>query len=151
MTPLAPRDGAVRSPGPLCWPFSAVRGGLVRLAWSRSDSRGCGSGGRRPDRLSAVRGPGARRNCVSSSDLGALVLFAACSAAELRPNPAPTLFYFVLVGLTPLSVLFGPLWLLLNPFRALATYAATVLARVRCGSCRRGWAWPPGSLFASCG
>jgi hypothetical protein len=47
-------------------------------------------------------------------------------------NPAPTWFYvWFWVGLVPASVLFGPVWRLLNPLRTVvAVLRATVLARV---------------------
>ena len=62
--------------------------------------------------------------------LGALVLFVAwLGPPNSARNPASTWFYvWFWVGLAPLSVLFGPVWRLLNPLRTLAgVLRATVL------------------------
>ena len=65
--------------------------------------------------------------------LGAVVLTVAwLGLPSASQNPAPTWFYvWFWVGLVPASVLFGPVWRLLNPLRmVVAVLRATVLARV---------------------
>jgi hypothetical protein len=63
----------------------------------------------------------------------AVVVVALAGLPSAAQNPAPTWFYvWFWVGLVPLSVLFGPVWRLVNPLRTVAAILrATVFARVR--------------------
>jgi hypothetical protein len=62
-----------------------------------------------------------------------VVVVAVVGLPSASQNPAPTWFYvWFWVGLVPLSVLFGPVWRLVNPLRTVvAVLRATVFARAR--------------------
>ncbi|HKZ75220.1 MAG TPA: hypothetical protein VJ259_01010, partial [Actinomycetota bacterium] len=61
-----------------------------------------------------------------------IVLAAALGPNESATNPAPTwLYVWLWVGLVPASLVFGPIWRLVNPLRAFSAGIARLTGRVR--------------------
>jgi hypothetical protein len=102
----------------------AVLASFVALSvlWRRSRLRGTAAGRPLPVALQRIADHRATRAVLRALGL-ALAAFTVAAAA-LGPNdesnPAPWLIYVVFwVGLIPASLLFGPVWRLLNPLRTL--------------------------------
>jgi hypothetical protein len=78
--------------------------------------------------------------------LGAAVLVTAWAGPESSAtNPAPTWFYvWFWVGLVPVSILFGPVWRLLNPLRAvtIVNRGRPLLGERAVGIVERAGYWP---------
>jgi hypothetical protein len=122
----------------------AVYGGAIAVLisffalvafWPEPKLRGERAGRPWPARLQRLADATATRMALRALGLllGAVVLAVAwLGLRSASQNPAPTWFYvWFWVGLVPASVLFGPVWRLLNPLRTVvAVLRATVFARV---------------------
>lgn len=104
------------------------------LLWSASRFRGDRAG--RPLPAAVQRAADARpttRIVVRALGLAAallVVLYLVLGPADPERNPAPGAVYVLLwVGLVPASLLFGPVWRLLNPLRTLHLLVCRALAR----------------------
>ncbi|MFI5830288.1 hypothetical protein ACIA6C_24075 [Streptomyces sp. NPDC051578] len=103
------------------------------LLWSTSRFRGARSGLGLPAGLQRVADAPATRTTLRGLGLaGALALLLHLLLGPDGParNPAPGAVYVLLwVGLVPASLLFGPVWRLLNPLRTLHRLLARALPR----------------------
>ncbi len=62
--------------------------------------------------------------------LGALLVTAWAGSDSAADNPAPTWFYvWMWVGIIPVSLVFGPVWRLINPLRTLAAAGRRIVHR----------------------
>ncbi|WP_059005671.1 hypothetical protein [Streptomyces specialis] len=117
----------------------ALGGGVVALLvsflalavfWKRPRLRGARAGRPLPPRVRRAADAPATRRALRGLGLALFAVFltvawAGPDAADV--NPAPTWFYvWFWVGLVPASLLFGPVWRLLNPLRTLAAGLALV-------------------------
>jgi hypothetical protein len=121
-------------------PFSyAVVGAALALAisfvalgllWRKSRLRGDEAGRPLPDGLQAVVDAPAFRWTLRLIGLAvtAFVAYAAIFGPDLANNPTAGFVYVIFwVGLVPLSLLFGPVWRLLNPLRTVFLLLTGVL------------------------
>ncbi|WLQ47420.1 hypothetical protein P8A21_07850 [Streptomyces poriferorum] len=103
------------------------------LLWSASRFRGDRAG--RPLPVAVQRAADARSTRIAVRALGLaaallVVLYLVLGPADPDRNPAPGAVYVLLwVGLVPASLLFGPVWQLLNPLRTLHLLGCRVLRR----------------------
>ncbi|WP_330300827.1 hypothetical protein [Streptomyces sp. NBC_00503] len=95
----------------------------LALLWSASRFRGDRSGMALPARLQRVADAPATRGALRGLGLAgalAVLLHLLLGPDDPARNPAPGAVYVLLwVGLVPASLLFGPVWRLLSPLRAL--------------------------------
>ncbi|MCJ0874843.1 hypothetical protein [Streptomyces sp. AP-93] len=105
------------------------------LLWSASRFRGDRSGLALPAGLQRVADAPATRTALRGLGLAAalaVLLYLLLGPDDPAHNPAPGAVYVLLwVGLVPASLLFGPVWRLLNPLRALHRLLARVSAKLR--------------------
>ncbi|WP_406098414.1 hypothetical protein [Streptomyces sp. NBC_01013] len=103
------------------------------LLWSSSRFRGDRAGRPLPAGVQRVADAPATRIAARALGLGAallVVLHLLLGPADPERNPAPGAVYVLLwVGLVPASLLFGPVWRLLNPLRTLHLLGCRVLGR----------------------
>lgn len=103
------------------------------LLWSASRFRGDRAG--RPLPVAVQRAADARSTRIAVRALGLaaallVVLYLVLGPADPDRNPAPGAVYVLLwVGLVPASLLFGPVWQLLNPLRTLHLLGCRVFRR----------------------
>ena len=146
MTPLAHGIGGVRDlPVPESFFFTdaavvlVVSFLLLGLLWKRPllERRGGGARSRAPSRGSCSRAPSASCSARSRSASSCCLRDRRSSATSLELlNFAPTFVYVVFwLGMPLLSVLFGNVWRVLSPWRAIADATVWVLER---GGARRG-------------
>ncbi|MET9856850.1 hypothetical protein ABZY57_28440 [Streptomyces sp. NPDC006450] len=105
------------------------------LLWSASRFRGDRSGLALPAGLQRVADAPATRTALRGLGLAAalaVLLYLLLGPDDPARNPAPGAVYVLLwVGLVPASLLFGPVWRLLNPLRALHRLLARPAGRLR--------------------
>lgn len=103
------------------------------LLWSASRFRGDRAGRALPAAVQRVADARATRTAARALGLAAallVVLGLLLGPADPARNPAPGAVYVLLwVGLVPVSLLFGPVWRLLNPLRTLHLAGCRVLRR----------------------
>lgn len=96
---------------------------VMAVLWKRSRLRGDDAGRPLPEGVQRVLDAPASRaalRVVGLAGAAFFVLAAGYGPPDPLVNPAPGLVYvFFWVGLVPLSLLFGPVWKLLNPLRTL--------------------------------
>ncbi|MEU9951544.1 hypothetical protein [Streptomyces sp. NPDC047939] len=103
------------------------------LLWSASRFRGDRAG--RPLPVAVQRAADARSTRIAVRALGLaaallVVLYLVLGPADPDRNPGPGAVYVLLwVGLVPASLLFGPVWQLLNPLRTLHLLGCRVFRR----------------------
>ena len=102
----------------------------LAVLWRRPLLERLGSGRPLPERLQRIILSPALRVLLAACSLGLLVLIwlaALIGKDSATTNFAPTFVYVVFwLGLVPLSVLFGNVWSVLNPWRAAADGAAWI-------------------------
>lgn len=102
----------------------------MAVLWKRSRLRGDEAGSPLPEGLARVLDAPATRAGLRLLGLAAAALFvltAGYGPPDPLVNPAPGLVYvFFWVGLVPLSLLFGPVWKLVNPLRTLHALIARI-------------------------
>lgn len=102
----------------------------LALLWKGSRLRGAAAGRPLPAGLERVLDAGATRAVLRGVGLAGAALFVVAAAygpPDPLVNPAPGIVYvFFWVGLVPLSLLFGPVWKLLNPLRTLHLLIARI-------------------------
>ncbi|MFE9563926.1 hypothetical protein ACFYM0_22775 [Streptomyces sp. NPDC006487] len=105
------------------------------LLWSTSRFRGDRSGLALPVGLQRVADAPATRTALRGLGLAAalaVLLYLLLGPDDPARNPAPGAVYVLLwVGLVPASLLFGPVWRLLNPLRALHRLLARLAGKLR--------------------
>ncbi|WP_407839873.1 hypothetical protein ACE1OC_31715 [Streptomyces sp. DSM 116496] len=105
------------------------------LLWSASRFRGDRSGVALPAGLQRVADAPATRTALRGLGLAAslaVLLYLLLGPDDPARNPAPGAVYVLLwVGLVPASLLFGPVWRLLNPLRTLHRLLARLAGRLR--------------------
>lgn len=103
---------------------------VMAVLWKRSRLRGDDAGRPLPEGLQRVFDAPATRAGLRLLGLTAaafFVLAAGYGPPDPLVNPAPGIVYvFFWVGLVPLSLLFGPVWKLLNPLRTLHALIARI-------------------------
>lgn len=103
---------------------------VMAVLWRRSRLRGDAAGRPLPVGLQRVLDAAATRAGLRLLGLAGTALFVAAAAfgpPDPLVNPAPGMVYvFFWVGLVPLSLLFGPVWKLLNPLRTLHLVMARI-------------------------
>ncbi|WNI25626.1 hypothetical protein [Streptomyces sp. ITFR-16] len=103
------------------------------LLWSASRFRGDRAGRALPAAVQRLADARATRVCARALGLAAALLVVGSlllGPAGPERNPAPGAVYVLLwVGLVPASLLFGPVWRLLNPLRTLHLLGCRVLRR----------------------
>ncbi|WP_327309516.1 hypothetical protein OG730_32160 [Streptomyces sp. NBC_01298] len=121
------------------------------LLWSTSRFRGDRSGLALPAGLQRVADAPATRNALRGLGLAAalaVLLYLLLGPDDPARNPAPGAVYVLLwVGLVPASLLFGPVWRLLNPLRTSHRLAARLSGRLR--TARAARATRPASAVAA--
>lgn len=104
---------------------------LLTVLWRTPRLRGADGGRPLPSALAAVLDSAVTRGVLRGVVLLVTVLVVAVGftgPAETPENLAPWVFYVTFwVGLVPASILFGPVWRVLNPLRTLHAGLATVL------------------------
>lgn len=103
---------------------------VMAVLWKRSRLRGDAAGRPLPNGVQRVLDAPVTRAALRGLGLAAagfFVLTAAYGPPDPLVNPAPGLVYvFFWVGLVPLSLLFGPVWKLVNPLRTLHALIARI-------------------------
>jgi hypothetical protein len=124
------------------------------VLWKRPRLRGDVAGRPLPAGVQRLLDARATRWALRALGLAGTAFFvaaAAYGAPDPLVNPAPGIVYvFFWVGLVPLSLLFGPVWKLLNPLRTVHLFMARVagLPRSSPGTSSAWWrrtTGPPGS------
>lgn len=96
---------------------------IAAMLWKRSVLRGSAAGRPVPVRLERLLDARATRIGLRAFGMAGAIYFvvaAGYGSPDPLVNPAPGIVYvFFWVGLIPLSLLFGPVWRLLNPLRTL--------------------------------
>lgn len=121
------------------------------LLWSASRFRGDRSGVALPAGVQRVADAPATRTALRGLGLAAslaVLLYLLLGPDDPARNPAPGAVYVLLwVGLVPASLLFGPVWRLLNPLRALHRLLARLAVNLR--TARRSAAHAAGATHSS--